>query len=167
MKRVFLFLFLGAMAGGCGQTAPAIKVDPQAQAHEDARTLMSSVVTVAEKNLLRDGALTPLGFAIKDDGQIVEVVVGERDKSAEGELESVQAILMDQAHSGVFRATALATERRVKLPKTGVESSAVQIAIDHKADYSVVLVFPYVLSDGKLEWSPPFTEPGGNKVFAR
>lgn len=168
MKRVFLLLFWAGVAGGaCGGADSTVKVDPQAQAREDAKTLMSSIVTVAEKALLRDGTLTPLGFAIKGDGQIVEVVVGEQEKPAGGALESVRSILLDQAHSGVFRATALATERRIKLPNSEVESNAVQIAIDHKADYSVVLVFPYVLSDGKLEWSPPFTEAGSNQVFAR
>jgi len=168
MGKVFGILLLTLAACACAKPEPTVKIDPLEQAREDAKTLMSSMVPVAEKVLLRDGSLTALGFAIKGDGQIVEVVTPpEEQAAAEDPAEPVRAILLDQAQSGVFRATALATERRIKLPKTGIESNAMAIAIDHKADYSVVLVFPYVLSDGKLEWSAPFTEPGAKQMFTQ
>ncbi len=45
------------------------------------------------------------------------------------------------------------------------DADAIAIALDHRDDYSVIVIFPYVLAHGNLTVGEPFAQMGKFLVF--
>lgn len=71
------------------------------------------------------------------------------------------------ARAGKVKATALVYDIRVKDPRTGKKSDAIAVALDHCDNYSVVVMFPYSMADGKLNLGAPFAQAGTYSVFSK
>jgi hypothetical protein len=51
-------------------------------------------------------------------------------------------------------------------PGATVKQDAIAVNLDHRGDYSVVVMFPYVFSSsGELVVSAPFASPGARAIF--
>jgi hypothetical protein len=136
-------------------------------AQREAEELVSAVLPQAEGMLLAHGEFFPFGGAVTLDGEITQLAVDEehRDSSMEDVIEALKGKLCSGADSNTFRATALVFPIQAQLPGADDETEAVAIALDHQANYSVVLIIPYVLSDGAVEFGEAVAQQGEDAVF--
>ena len=137
--------------------------DAQAEAEE----LVNAVLPHAEGMLIAHGEIFPFGGAVTLDGEITQLAVDEehRDSSAEDVVEVLKGKLRNGADTNTYRATALVFPIQAQLPGADDETEAVAIALDHQANYSVVLIIPYVLSDGAVEFGEAVAQQGEDGMF--
>jgi len=136
-------------------------------AQREAEELVSAVLPRAESMLLAHGDFFPFGGAVTLDGEITQLAVDEehRDSSIEDVIEELKGKLRSGAETNTFRATALVFPIQAQLPGADDETEAVAIALDHQANYSVVLIIPYVLSDGAVEFGEAVAQQGEDDMF--
>ena len=136
-------------------------------AQREAEELVSAVLPQAEGMLLAHGDFFPFGGAVTLDGEITQLAVDEehRDSSMEDVIEELKGKLRSGADTNSYRATALVFPIHAQLPGADDETEAVAIALDHQANYSVVLIIPYVLSDGAVEFGEAVAQQGEDDMF--
>ncbi len=136
-------------------------------AQREAEELVSAVLPQAEGMLLAHGDFFPFGGAVTLDGEITRLAVDEehRDSSIEDVIEELKGKLRSGADTNTYRATALVFPIQAHLPGADDETEAVAIALDHQANYSVVLIIPYVLSDGAVEFGEAVAQQGEDDMF--
>ncbi len=137
--------------------------DAQAEAEE----LVNAVLPRAEDMLIARGEFFPFGSAVTVDGEITQLAVGDehRDSSIEDVVEALKGKLRNGADTNAYRATALVFPIQAQLPGSDDETEAVAIALDHQANYSVVLIIPYALSDGAVEFGEAVAQQGEDDMF--
>ncbi|TDJ19256.1 MAG: hypothetical protein E2O65_04560 [Gammaproteobacteria bacterium] len=137
--------------------------DAQAEAEE----LVSAVLPHAEGMLIAHGEFFPFGSAVTLDGEITQLAVDEehQDSSIEDVIEALKGKLRNGADTNTYRATALVFPIQAQLPGAEDETEAVAIALDHQANYSVVLIIPYVLLDGAVEFGEAVAQQGEDDMF--
>ncbi len=137
--------------------------DAQAEAEE----LVNAVLPRAEDRLIARGEFLPFGGAVTVDGEITQLAVGDehRDSSVEDVVEALKGKLRNGADTNTYRATALVFPIQAQLPGSDDETEAVAIALDHQANYSVVLIIPYALSDGAVEFGEAVAQQGEDDMF--
>lgn len=134
---------------------------------EECEKLMTDVLPFAEKMLKEHGEFYPYGGAMRPSGEIV-YVAGYDGTEHPPSMEVIKLIregFIQSGRSGEYKATALIYDVRVVLPNTGQKSDAIAVSLNHKANYSVVVFFPYQLREGVLNVSEPFAERGAADVF--
>jgi hypothetical protein len=136
-------------------------------AQREAEELVGAVLPHAEGMLLAHGEFFPFGGAVTLDGEFTQLAVDEehRDSSMEDVIEALKGKLRSGADTNTYRATALVFPIQAQLPGADDETEAVAIALDHQANYSVVLIIPYVLSDGAVEFGEAVAQQGEDAVF--
>ena len=136
-------------------------------AQTEAEELVNAVLPHAEGMLIAHGEFVPFGGAMTLDGDIAELSVGEehRDSTVEVIVEELKSSLRGGAGSNTFRATALVFPIHAQLPDTDDETEAVAIQLDHQANFSVVLIIPYVLSDDAVEFGSAVAQQGAHEIF--
>ena len=139
------------------------------QPKSDCEKLMNAALPFAEQMLKRYGEFFPFGSAMRPNGEIVSVggkAEQERPPSAQ-----VIKLLRDgfaaAAKKGEYKATAIVYDVRVVIPDTGAKSDAVAVALDHRDNYSVVVMFPYTVKDGRVSLGNAFAQKGEDQVFQR
>jgi hypothetical protein len=139
------------------------------QAKEDCENLMNSVLPFAEKMLKQHGEFFPFGGAMRPNGEILSVG-GKTDQERPPSAEIIKLLrdgFATSARKGEYKATAIVYDVRVILPDTGVKSDAVAVALDHRDNYSVVVMFPYAIQSGNVRFGTTFAQKGDDKVFSR
>ena len=133
---------------------------------EESQELMYAVLPLAEKLLLQNGEFFPYGGAMTPEGKIVSVAAyngNERPPSSE-----VIAMLQKEFKAGAkkkeYKATALVYDVRIQL-KNGKPTDAITIALDHEADYSVVVFLPYELKNNQLTFGEISAQAGDGNIF--
>ncbi len=136
-------------------------------AQTEAEELVSAVLPHAEGMLLAHGEFFPFGGAVTLDGDIAQLAVDEehREASMEDVVEALKVKLRSGADTNTYRATALVFPIHAQLPDSDDETEAVAIALDHQANYSVVLIIPYVLADGAVEFGEAIAQQGEDDIF--
>jgi hypothetical protein len=137
--------------------------DPKA----DCEALLSSVLPFAEQMLSLHGEFFPFGGAMRPDGKFVSVggFDGEEHPLSADIIRLIKDGFIQSAHRGEYKATALVYDVRVKVPSTGEKSDAIAVSLNHRDDYSVVVLFPYRITDGKLVIGDPFAQQGEADIF--
>jgi hypothetical protein len=137
--------------------------DPKA----DCEALMNLVIPFAEQMLTSYGEFFPFGGAMGPDGQLVPVAGYDGSERAQ----SVDLIaLMKEgfvaaARKGEYKATAIVYDVRVALPSTGEKSDAIAVSLNHRDNYSIVVLFPYKLDSGKLTVGTAYAQKGEGDIF--
>jgi len=54
---------------------------------------------------------------------------------------------------------------KVILPSSGQKSDAIAVSLNHRDNYSVIVLFPYQLKNGKLSLGEIFAQKGEADVF--
>ena len=136
-------------------------------AKDDAEALMNAVLPFAEKMLTQHGEFFPFGGAMKPNGEIVNVAGydGRERPPSENLISLLNEGFRKDAKSGRYKATAVVYDVRVTLPDTTTKSDAIAVALDHRDNYSTLVMFPYSLSNGPLQMGEPFAEKGDHKIF--
>jgi len=136
-----------------------------AEAQAEAEELVNSMLPRAEGMLIAHGQFFPFGGAMMLDGEIAELEVAEEHRQSPVEIvvEALKGVLRGGADN--YRATALVFPVEAELPGSEGESDAVAIAVDHQADFSVVLIIPYVLSEGAVQFGDAVAQQGEHGIF--
>jgi hypothetical protein len=138
-------------------------------AKSDAETLMNAVLPFAEKMLSEHSEFFPYGAAMKPDGEIVSVAGydGREQPPSQEIIDLLNAELRKDVALGMYKATAVVYDVRVAPPGSKAKSDAIAVALDHRDDYSVVVLFPYSISNRTLNIGAPFAEEGAHEIFGR
>lgn len=136
-------------------------------AQSEAEELVNAVLPHAEGMLIAHGEFFPFGGAVTLDGDIAQLAVGEEHQgsSMEDVVEALKVKLRSGADTNSYRATALVFPIQAQLPDADDETDAVAIALDHQANYSVVLIIPYVLSGDGVEFGEAIAQQGEDDIF--
>ena len=137
------------------------------EAETESEELVNAVLPHVERMLNAYGEFFPFGGAMTLDGDIAQLAVADehRDSPTEVVVEALKNTLRSGAGTNTYRATALVFPIHAQLPGADDETEAVAIALDHQANYSVVLFIPYVLSDGGVEFGESVAQQGEHEIF--
>lgn len=131
--------------------------------------VLNAVLPLAEQMLTTHRGFLPFGGTLSTDGEITCTTGWTGDEQPEP-IEVVELLyegFRAGAQRGDYRATALVCDIRTIPPDKESEQDAIAIALDHRADYSRVVIFPYAFtSDGELDIDDPFAVQGEAKIFS-
>jgi hypothetical protein len=105
---------------------------------------------------------------MRPDGQLVSIAGyggNERPESADV-IAFLKAAFIAAARNGEYKATAIVYDVRVKLPSSEEKSDAIAVSLNHRDDYSVVVLFPYKIDSGKLRLGNAFPQSGEADIFS-
>jgi hypothetical protein len=129
--------------------------------------LMNAALPFAEQMLLKHGEFFPYGSALTANGEIAGVGVydgREQPPSKDGILLLKQAF-QHGVKSGEYTATAPLYDVRIILPSSGKKSDAIAVSLNHQGDYSVIVMFPYEIKRGQLQFGEVFAQMGEADIF--
>lgn len=142
-------------------------IQTTSDAKADCAALAGSVLPLAEQMLTAHGAFIPFGGAMRADGQIVSIA--GYDENEHSQSSEVIALLkggfVDGARRGEYKATALVYDVKVKLTSTEEKSDAIAVSLNHRDNYSAVVLFPYDIDGGKLILGSILVQEGEADVF--
>ena len=133
----------------------------------DCEALMSAVLPFAEQMLSSYGEFFPFGGAMRSNGELVSVAAydGNDHPPSEDVIRLMKEGFIEAARQGQYKATALVYDVRVKLPSTGDKSDAIAVSLNHRDDYSIIVIFPYRIENGKLIMEAAYAQKGEADIF--
>ena len=143
----------------------------EAQPKADCETVMNFGLPLAEEMLKRHGEFLPFGAAMRPNGEIVCLGAydGRAYRSLAGSFADLIGSLKEAFVAGARRreylATALFYEVALTAAPGGAGLSAVAVSLNHRDGYSVVVVLPFTIDDGKLVYDDPRAQPGEADIF--
>ena len=110
----------------------------------------------------------PPGYILKPSGEIALVAgYDENDRPKSQIIIDLLVVGFRQdAAVGKVKATALVYDTLVVPPGAIEKSVAIAVALDHRGNYSAVIIFPYVLRHGELTIGTPFAQKGESRIFS-
>src|SRR5262245_54636156 len=136
-------------------------------AKADCEALMNSVLPFAQQMLTTHGEFIPFGGAMRANGQII--AVAGYDGNEQPRSVDVIGLMKDgfiaAARKGEYKATAIVYDVKVKLPSTGETSDAIAVSLNHRGNYSIIVLFPYTIDSGKLILGTAFAQKGEADIF--
>ena len=138
-------------------------------AKADAEALLNVVMPFAEKMLAKHGEFYPYGAAMKPDGDIVSVAAydGREQPPSADLIDLLRTELRRDAEKLLCKATAIVYDVRAVPPGGDSAGDAIAVALDHRDNYSVVVLFPYTIANNSVQIGEPFAERGEDAIFAR
>jgi hypothetical protein len=134
-------------------------VSPGAQ--DDVDGLLNAVLPFSEKMLADHGEFFPYGAAVSGDGEM-------RMLSAwTGEEQPPSDVLLDQLYDGVravasdTRAAAFVSDVRIR----ELDSDAVCVEMEHREGVALIVLRPYRLSDGAVEYGELILQSGVSRIW--
>jgi len=159
MRVVALLLLTAVSFLVRGQTVP--------EAKSECEVLLNEAMPFAERMLREHGEFYPYGYEMMAAGEIKQVAgytCTDHPKS-----QTIIDLLIDgfKEDSAVhkIKATALVYDVLVVPPGASLKTDAIAVALDHRDNYSVTMIYPYVLSHGNLTVGTPFAQKGRSMVF--
>ena len=139
-------------------------------AKSDVELVLNSVLPFAEEMLVKHGEFFPFGGAMQPDGEILHVNTWDGDERPASN--DVIAVLTREFKSGAergdYKATAIVYDILTVPPGKIEKQDAIAIALDHRNDYSVVVVYPYSFdANDQLAIQSPFASKGGGEIFSQ
>ena len=133
----------------------------------ECEALMNEALPFAEKMLQEHGEFFPYGNALNNKGEVVLVAGydGREQPPSSDLIKLINQGFVSGAKSGQYKATALVYDVRIKVGASDEKTDAIAVSLNHKDNYSVVVVFPYTLKDGKLTFGELMAEEGEYDVF--
>jgi len=142
---------------------------PMTTPKDDCEALLNAVLPLAEKFLNEHGEFYPFGATLGTDGK--QALTAAHDGADHTPSQPLIELLRDGyrkgAKSGKLLATALAYDVLVVPPGGSAKVDAVAVELDHRADYSVVVFFPYRVDSGKVEFGSAFVNAGEQAIFGK
>ena len=133
----------------------------------ECEALLNEAMPLAEKMLREHGEFYPYGYEMTSAG-VIKLTAGytdtDRPKSAVIIDLLIEGFRQDAAAKKI-KATALVYDMLVVPPGARAKSDAIAVALDHRDNYSVIVIFPYVLDHGNLTVGTPFAQKGESRIF--
>lgn len=129
--------------------------------------LMNAVLPFAEERLLKHGEFFPYGGALRPNGEVVGVGVydGREHPPSKDVILLLKEAFQQGAKSGEYSATALVYDVWVALPSSGNRSDAIAVSLNHQDNYSVIVMLPYEINNGQLQYGEVFAQKGEADIF--
>lgn len=138
-----------------------------ADAKLDAEELMNEVLPFAEKMLIQRGEFFPFGGAMKPNGEIVSIAGydGREKPPSQDIIDLLVKEFRKDVQAGLYKATAIVYDVRVSRSGKTDKSDAIAIALNHRDQYSRVVLFPYSLEDGNIILDDPISQKNNIEIF--
>ena len=139
--------------------------DPKTEVEE----LMNALLPFGQQMLEKHGEFIPYGGAMKTDGEIVSVsgYEGEEQPLSQDIINLLKDGYRIAVKNNEYKATAIFYDVRVIPPGTQEKTDAIAVALDHKENYSVIVLFPYKLINSNVQFGEVFAEAGANEIFTQ
>ena len=140
---------------------------PKAECEE----LMNELIPFAKQCLERYGEFFPFGGHMEVNGAIVhdcaQVEGTDRPKS-QPLIEIMRNAFRENASNGLCKATAIVSDVRIKNADLTFKTDAIQISLEHRDNYSVKVVFPYIRTEsGMITYQPLYAQRGDGFIFEK
>jgi hypothetical protein len=135
----------------------------------DSEEILDVVLPAAESLIAKQGEFFPFGATMDRSGAIAMAggYLGIEDSPAAEMIALLKEGFHAQALTGEYRVTALAYAVTVQLPGASSKSDAVAVNIDHEEGDSVIVCFPYTVSDGVVTLGEGFVQEGTYEIFGK
>ena len=158
MKKLYIVIILLFVSG------TNLMANPKTEVEE----LMNSLLPFGKQMLEKYGEFIPYGGVMKSDGEIVSIAGSDGDEQPLSK--DIINLLKDgyriAAKNGEYKATAIFYDIRVIPPDSEEKVDAIAVALDHKGNYSVIVIFPYRLVNSKVKFGEVFAQVGANDIFS-
>jgi len=140
-------------------------------AKEDCEMLMNSGVPLAQRILQQHGEFLPFAAAMRPNGEITYLGAHDgRDYQplfdAQSDLiRALKQVLIAGARRQEYMATALFYDVGFTVPGQSERADAIAISLDHRDGYSVVVLLPYKLENGRAMLDVPRAQAGEADIF--
>jgi hypothetical protein len=144
---------------------------PKQQPKTDCEIVMNFGLPLVEELLKRHGEFLPFGAAMRPNGEIICLGAydGRDVPSLAGafadSIRSLKDAFIAGARRQEYMATALFCEVGVTLPSSGERQDAVAVSLNHRDGYSVIVLLPYQIEDGRVVYDAPHAQPGEADIF--
>jgi hypothetical protein len=157
--RITALLLLAVSLSVRGQALPEAKTECE--------TLLNEAMPFAEKMLREHGEFYPYGYEMNATGDIKLVAgyTGTDHPKSQTIIDLLVEGFKQDAAANKVKATALVYDMLVVPPGTSAKTDAIAVALDHRDNYSVTVIFPYTLTHGNLTVGAPFAQKGKSLVF--
>jgi hypothetical protein len=138
---------------------------PKSQCEE----LLNVVLPFAKKMLSERGEFYPFGASMKPVGEIVLAGAydGREHPPSQPLIDLLRQAFQADAKNGAIIASATVYDVRTIPPGATSKTDAVAVELDHRDNYSVVVLFPYIVSAGTVQLSAPFAHQGKFEIFGQ
>ncbi len=138
----------------------------------EAEELMNAIIGFAEHMLKEYGEFYPYGGAMTPDGEITMFGAEEEDDddemlTSQELIDILKTAFRKAAQNGDYKATAIVYDIHLSEPSNDTESDAIAISLEHMSDYSVIVVIPYVLNEGDIQYGEVLAQEGDKDIFVR
>ena len=160
-RRSLCLFFLAGLS--CSTAQAQFVTDAESECEQ----LMNSALPLAKKLLQEHGEFFPFGLALTGKGQVVTVAAhdGPENPTSEDVIRQLKQTFVAQAKAGEYRATALVYDAQVQSATKGMKTDAIAVALDHRDNYSVVVLLPYRREGGKVTLGDMLAQRGAGEIF--
>ncbi len=138
---------------------------------EDCEILMNQGLPLARQILEQRGEFLPFASALRPNGDIIYLGAYDGREfrplfGAHGDLmQALKETLVAGARRQEYAATALFYDVDFTAPGRNDKADAIAVSLDHRDGYSVVVVLPYKIDDGKAALGAPHAQAGDAEIF--
>jgi len=146
-------------------------MNPTLQPKADCEAVMNFGLPLAQEMLRRNGEFLPFGAAMRPNGEMVCLGAydGRNYPSLSGSfadlIQSLKEAFVAGARRQEYLATALFYEVTVTAASGGERVDAVAVSLNHRAEYSVIVLLPFTIEDGNVVYDSPRAQPGEADIF--
>jgi hypothetical protein len=137
-------------------------------ARDDCEELLGSVMPFATELLEKYREFFPFGATMSPQGVISHdgAWTGEEQPPSSEVIELLTRAFHQQAANGELKATAIVYDIRTIPPGKQEKQDAICVALDHRDDLSIHVIFPYSFStEGELVVEDPVATSGEGEIF--
>jgi hypothetical protein len=112
-------------------------------------------------------SVLPFGGAMRTDGQVVSIAGYHENEQSQptNAIALMKDRFVEAARRVGYKATAIVDDVRVELPSTEEKSDAIAVSLNHRDNYSVVVLCPYKIDGGELILGTVFAQGGEADIF--
>jgi hypothetical protein len=131
--------------------------------------LLNAVLPFAKKMLSEHGEFYPFGASMKPNGEIIQAASydGRERPTSQSLIDILRDSFRAEAKSGAIIACATVYDVRTVPPGATAKTDAVAVELDHRDSYSVVVLIPYTLSRGSVQFAEAIAERGKFEIFGQ
>jgi len=161
MKPFLLILFVMINSG--------IGAQPMNNAKDDAESILNVALPFAEELLVKYGEYYPFAYVMKMDGKIEGVAAyNEKEKpNSQDMINQLKKIIMTLAKENKIVASIIIYDGKITLPESQIKKDAIFASIDHKNDYSIVIIIPYAVENRKIMLDNALAQKGSSEIFVK
>lgn len=140
-----------------------------ATTRDDMNAVCRTATDLAFERIAKRGGFIPFAVVIAREGDVRFVALGDDLVDGKGErgLATLRKRLRAGAKKGEYKATAIASDVRVRLDENGEVTDAIRIEVEHVEDEPITCCLPYRRKEKAVEQHiDPYLEPGDKIVFA-